>query len=598
MHCNRSHRSLFSLFRFLFKSNEFRFQISLPEQNQTNGRTLHSTPHQVAIVDLEIRMHCTIITQQRMNQQDRANQQIWTSTELELARAQRYFQELSHCVYNSQALSTNTQQVASNIRAAHHRQSLPSCCSLLHQSKFLTTHGVEVEDQVDLVRHVLWTNETTKSTEILHLLFQVLDLSSYLPSLYRQSHPDERPTTTIDNYDLEGDNTSLLLELCMDSKHDGVSKLLQALPPRVATNELHRMAYVHVDYSMDNDDVKEFHCYQTPFQAAWEGLLYDVDECHLLDSIQEMQHVQQIYTSTYPQQQQLQQLQNSASLVDAKYQESIQNIQNIWQTTFCLLEASNCIPFKTETNTQYNNTVLHTIAKTAHHAHSAIIWFGIHLNPTFLTYKDSNGDLPIHILASNSIYYKSLRSQEIDFNKRRNSGKNDRSTSITTTQDGHHGMVCDNEEEMLHWDEPPIIQVLQTVEGRESASICDADGRLPLHRLLTNHESNHVKLDKIQGFFQSKELGYHHYDNGDNEDDVMMNNDRLDSNHLGYAMDTARVVRELVYAYPYALNCVDPTNGFIPFLKAASTKSIPLDVVYFLLSENLDILAAGYVSSN
>ena len=52
------------------------------------------------------------------------------------------------------------------------------------------------------------------------------------------------------------------------------------------------------------------------------------------------------------------------------------------------------------------------------------------------------------------------------------------------------------------WDQPPIIDILQK-EGLQTASITDVKGRLPLHIVLSNHDTNHKQLHGIHTFFDN-----------------------------------------------------------------------------------------------
>lgn len=476
-------------------------------------------------------------------------------------------------------------------------------------------NGIEPEDQIDLIRHILWDHDEYDPLphDIIPMLLQALDVLSYFPTIDTCPIMKNRGSMSTcsrgGTHECQG--MSLLNDLSIDSNHSGILKLINALPPGIVSIEAQRTDYVYVEYTeqlqkqhqeqrnSDNDQlffapspssmvtiIKEFNLFHTPFQSAWEGTLYHCDECLHLNSINNINDL------LLPQN---------------------ESIENLWKTTLHLIQAvtsasygpsSSSLSLSHSSSSPFSSfNLLHAIAKIGHKAHSAVLWFAIRLYKNLLTIKDSNGNLPIHIASSNFIYYKSVRSQ-LEKKKEEISSSHqkpesclsdddmidDTLTTITAEDQAFkmkssiYNNTLNNTKDRIdyhipQWDQPPILNLLQE-EGRQTASIPDAQGRLPLHILLSNHDTNQAQLDDIDSFFQQNLRGREY----DEVTQVRM------SNRNGYAMDTSIVVRELVGAYPYSIHCVDPTNGLHPFFQAATSKTVPLDVVNFLLTENLDLI--------
>ncbi len=378
--------------------------------------------------------------------------------------------------------------------------------------------------------------------------------------------------------------------------------------------------------------IKEFHFFHTPLQAAWEGILYHRDEFSILPLIQNMNDL--LVAPPPP-------IFSNGEQQQCPYSNH-KDIQILWRTTLHLLEAVSGAPEENKCSSLPSSpshsissspfscpsswNVIHTIIKIGHKAHSAVLWMALRLYGTnLLTVRDSNGNLPIHTAATSLIYYKSVRAQLHSQNKCDQpfvgqSQINDALPNSDNKRKRKHDTFCRTDEQLKlenqlrsrndvsfrksmnsataslfksnlqkdeanclvgnrisQWDQPPILHILRSEEGRRTASIPDGKGRLPLHLLLSNHDMNHSQLEGINTFFDQNL--------GDDREQIPTT-----SNKRGYAMDSAIVVRELVNAYPNSVHCVDPTNGFYPFFTAASSKTLPLDVVYFLLSQNLDIL--------
>ena len=111
----------------------------------------------------------------------------------------------------------------------------------------------------------------------------------------------------------------------------------------------------------------------------------------------------------------------------------------------------------------------------------------------------------------------------------------------------------------------------------QSAAIPNKDGSLPLHQFILHHDANAVKKLEQKAYY-----------------DYCISNDSFD----GYRMGSFATVKALTCEHPLALTVPDFKTGLHPFLLAASMKTISLDVIYFLLSENPFYIVSHSIFSN
>jgi len=90
----------------------------------------------------------------------------------------------------------------------------------------------------------------------------------------------------------------------------------------------------------------------------------------------------------------------------------------------------------------------------------------------------------------------------------------------------------------------------------------DKNGRLPLHLIL-------VSNDKTLQQYKMLKRQQHDFDS-----------------ECGFTLNIEQSVDELLHAYPSAIEARDPLTGLLPFMLAASIRSMPLDVIYKLLIRN------------
>ena len=502
----------------------------------------------------------------------------------------------------------------------HHRQHQQQVLVLKNYDLF-TRNRIDVEDQLDIIRHLLSTmgvqqddQEVSVPNDILPMLFECLDVSSYLPFLFSTStdtssrtmepmcrngfysacnnhyhHHDLRKNHFINcssnknsshNYsnstslifpssftmssssssfssksfpNMGYKGTSLLNELCIDGNCTGLQTILNALPNHVASNEVQRADSMFTEYMVQEREISNANNIASPITTTsmYEFQLFHSPFQALWEGILFHKDEYQIFNSI-----RLGQMGND----DVKHQ--LTNIERIWNMTQVLLQQVNrstiCID---NNNINKESNMIHTIVHLGHKVHSAVLWLALQLqqqqpkqqDTRLDLIKDSHGNLPIHIAAMNLIYYKSIPSQQ----------------QSTTT-------MCSE------WDLPPVVHLLTT--STTTASMTDAMGRLPLHIVLSNHNENQKRMDDIGSVFD------HHYDEGEQEEDHD-DSTSLSSNRNGYAMDTLMVVQELIKANPYSPKCMDPITGLYPFFTAITSESVSLDIAYLLLTQNLDVLS-------
>lgn len=409
----------------------------------------------------------------------------------------------------------------------------------------------EVEYMTDAIQ-CLFFNSNDIPSDIFTLFSKAVDLRHVIPSLRA-------------NYDPRTIYYSCLIhELCLDNKYEAIRLLLRSLPVHVAAQEAQRLDYMYIEYMSDDhhhpeDEIGQrgpgaisgFEFIHSPLQVAWEGTLFDTKGQKDLYSI--------------------------SSIEDLKC-DAYQDIAALWKCTMLLLSSAGGISSDHLKGDDWDNVswpVLHTIARIGCKGHAAIMWLALKLYPQLLREVDQDGNLAIHVAAQNSLHYLSQRSQQ-DSKKESEplevaEPSNDNKTFVANN--GGAIVATSHTESFLAkgqkptksapWQQPPIIMMLE--KDPESAAIPDRNGSLPLHQFLSHHDTN---VDKIR-----EQKDSHEHCMGDNFFD-------------GYHMSSLPTAKALIAAHPSALVKPDVKTGLHPFMLAASTSTISLDVIYFLLSEN------------
>lgn len=339
---------------------------------------------------------------------------------------------------------------------------------------------------------------------LLPMLMECIDLRHIFPSM-RSEYDRNRVYYT-----------PLLHNVCLDHKHEAVALVLHSLGPENARKEASRFDHVHLLLGQDKHHW-DYEFLYTPIQSAWETMLVE----------------------DFPQV-----LENVASLEDL-WSPLHLNLLNLWLTSMYLLMAMDgqpITPLHKHRPTYWS--VTHAIARAGHRMHSAVMWLALLLYPESISSKDADGNCVLHIIASNSIYYRSLVH--------------------------HHQQLCAEassfmemhtqawEQTSFHaWEQSPLQMILS--KGKIHASIPDKNGRLPLHLLLVSYEKNQEQY-------------------------AMLKNQQRDfDSEGGFTLNVQDSIDALLNAFPTAIEARDPLTGLLPFMLAASVRSMPLDIIYNLL---------------
>ena len=395
----------------------------------------------------------------------------------------------------------------------------------------------EIECLTDSIQS-LFFNANDIPFDVFTLFSRTVDLRHVIPSLR-------------DNYNPKTIMYSCLMhELCLDNKHEAIRLLLSSLPRNVAALEAQRLDYMYIEY-MSEETISGFEFVHSPLQAAWEGTLFDTNGQHALDSI---------------------------STIEDLRNDDHKDITALWRSTMHLMRSvEGYHPLKENNGDKVAWPLLHAIARLGCKGHAAIMWLALKLYPHLIRLKDEHGNLPIHVAAQNSLHYLSQRSQqdnEQDALKNIEGDDDNFFESMRTPTESFlaKGLVP---KKLKRWQQPPIIMILQ--KDPQSAAIPNKDGSLPLHQFILHHDANAVKI--------LEQKAYH---------DHCISSNSFD----GYHMGSFATVKALTCEHPLALTTPDFKTGLHPFLLAASMKTISLDVIYFLLSENPFYIVSHSIFSN
>ena len=302
--------------------------------------------------------------------------------------------------------------------------------------------------------------------------------------------------------------TPLLHNVCLDHKHEAMALVLSSLGPEFAQREATR--FDHVSLLLGEDKLHwDYDFLYTPIQTAWETLLVD----------------------DFPQA-----ILNITSLEDLGAPSNT-NLLNLWLTSMYLLMAMDGQPITTLGHRPTLWSVPHAIARAGHLMHSALMWLALKFYPDSFMNQDTDGNSILHIIASNSTYYRShvrLHQQQ----------RADHGGSFIQTQ-------------VNEWEQSPLQMVLAT--GNALASVPDKIGRLPIHLILVNYE-------KTTKQFKALKEQQHDFDS-----------------ECGFTLNVQESLDELLQAYPSAIQARDPQTTLLPFMLAASVPDMPLDIIYNLL---------------
>ncbi len=358
--------------------------------------------------------------------------------------------------------------------------------------------------------------------------------------------PSQTPTSDITQADL-----TIVHNLCMEGKHEALNMLLGQHHPHIASREASRPAWLNVDYMDDRAIVYQSDNYYTPMHAAWNGMLFerDVEGDFAKDNV-------------------------PSSLAGEWANDG--EWANVWKTSMYLLLAYDGLSLDLNHVDSDHWNVLHSITRYGFGAHSTLMWLGLKLYPHLAQEYDHDGNLALHLAAKQQIYCRSHKSvggprtPPCETNKPHLNGDH----PSLSNEHGPVPMDIEIETEsdnIAEYEKSPISMIIQSYPL--AASVFDKDDCVPLHLLLIHHEENKALLDAINERFK----------------DVYISGHGPTTRHM-YEMDTLSIVKEMVEANPHALEWLEPSTGLPPFMFAASAPTMPLDVVYTLLSENPIVL--------
>ena len=242
--------------------------------------------------------------------------------------------------------------------------------------------------------------------------------------------------------------------------------------------------------------------------------------------------------------------------------------------------------------------ITHVLIRLGHSgggAHAALFRFILRLCPQSLDIRDDEGNLPIHLLSSSTIFYFSRkRTRSAAIRRRRRARRRTRYSSSRGAeehhkqQEGHHG-------HQHGWDMPPILMVLES--RPEHATIPDENNNLPLHIFLLSFRENYGRKETLRDVFRNNLL----MDDGAGMvlflEEQQWNHGERRTEASGrlifpYQQDIFSVLRSLVISNAQSLSQVDGSYGLYPFMVAASSVSgAPLDFIFYLLCADPTILS-------
>ena len=457
----------------------------------------------------------------------------------------------------SNSRSFTTTNSSRSLRSSVEERNWNKVREILSSQSLPTFHEVEdnsrnpslpscMDDEVDCLTdaiQALFFHANEIPSELFTLFFRTVDLRHVVPSLRN-------------NYDPQNVCYSCLMhELCIDNKHEAVRILLSSLPRNVAALEAQRLDYLYIEFMSDDQapgeeaTISGFEFVHSPLQAAWEGTLFGTEGQHAIESI---------------------------SSIETLRSDDHTDVANLWKcTVYLLCSIEGYFPLEEDNGDNVTWPLLHAIARIGSKGHSAIMWLALKLYPHLLRLEDENGNLPIHVAAQNSLHYLSQRSQQEASDAMKTLDTDDHKDAGSTVPSVSYLAKVQAPKKITRWQQPPIIMILQ--KDPQSAAIPNRDGSLPLHQFIIHHDANVVK--------KLEQKAYH--------DHCM----RCNSFEGYHTMGSFATVKALTDANPLALTKPDLKTGLHAFMLAASKKTITLDVVHFLLSENPFYIVSNCISS-
>lgn len=294
--------------------------------------------------------------------------------------------------------------------------------------------------------------------------------SSSDPSMicFAQEDDDCCDDLTVDSSDAFCHTTksSLIHNLCMEHKHQALRLLLRNLDPCVASREARCCTSLSVDFVEDVCGCAVYRdalFYHSPMQAAWEGFLFDNNDCNYNDS----------------------------TCFDHLTNKKEWNA--LWKTTVYILLAFDRQPIDYNHAFSGKWNIVHAITRYGPRAPSVVMSCALKLYPDHAMSCDDVGNLPLHVAVSNC---------QVDYKSYRYALEQEKRSSFPSHE---NQLRCVN-----HGEYATPISMLVDIDS-SAASKCDANGRLPLHLLILHQHENSKMFESM-----TDRVGYftrgHHFD--------------------------------------------------------------------------------------
>ena len=251
--------------------------------------------------------------------------------------------------------------------------------------------------------------------------------------------------------------------------------------------------------------------------------------------------------------------------------------------------------------------ITHVLILLGHCGHAALFRFIVRFYPESLDTRDDDGNLPIHLLSSQTVFNVTRKEAGGTFAAdTRNEERSDSHPHV----EGHEEMELEREDDTLllidynyrqnhehqhGWDMPPLLMLLESYP--QYASVPDKDHSLPIHLFLWSFRDNFERKEGLRDLFRNslQDVGL-----------LFLEEQRWNQDEEGgfgrvtfpYQQDLFSVLSGLIQADAQSLCQVDGVHGLYPFMIAASSVSeAPLDFAFCLLCADPTIIISSITTS-
>ena len=491
---------------------------------------------------------------------------------------------------------------------------------------------------------------------IRHLFFLIIDEHLTLPSgfvtlFFREI--DLRyciPTLRSSYSELTLYHSCVLHELCLEREFEAVQIILSALPVDVMKNELRRMDYLSIESNQgwtggrDNNEMRQdpvgmtteenvaVDLICTPLQALWETFLTIDDRCNFMNNADRLDLIKP-----------------PKDLDDIVADQDIKGIFCLSLLLLWLYDGRGtppCTPPGADVNKTirsppqdhsfpgddqnnhqndsscppllYFDRLIHVLADIGLYGHVGLLRMIARLYPRCLDVENDDGNLPIHVFASDSgIFYDRSRTDcaiIFDTIAVDNRNENDLKRAVAddspvATKTTFLRLERTESEDYQHLKNirgshhvPPIIAILELYP--HYASVPDKDGNLPIHLFLWSLKQKRESQENVFNLYVRNALQCEELMNQQSSSTLVTPSDQNSNRATGiddgnsssaeageiffpYHQDLFFVLKALVAFDSNSLCCADVTHRLFPFMIASSNSSnAPLDYVFYLLCKN------------